>query len=135
MRYATPALDLLYHIFTSTDKQFRDLYYDELLHLYYDQLSSNIRKLGSDPDSLYSFEQLLEGFKFGGNFGFVTIPCILIFILAKNDDLLEIKNFSGSSETNAIKDFVGETAEEFKKRATDVVDDLLRFGYFREIPK
>lgn len=135
MRYVSPALDLLYHIFTSTDKQLRDAHYDDLLRLYYDQLATNIRKMGSDPNTLYTFDNLLEGFKQCGNFTPLTAPIVLLFSIAKPDELGDIKNFSETTETAAIREFSEASETQFKTRLTDVIVDMERLGYFREISK
>lgn len=43
-RYASPVIDLIYFIFTSTTKQMRDIHYEYLLKTYHDQLSAHIRR-------------------------------------------------------------------------------------------
>jgi hypothetical protein len=44
MRYGSPVLDVVHYIFTSTTKELRDQHYQEFLDVYYDTLSSLIRR-------------------------------------------------------------------------------------------
>lgn len=49
-----PVIDLLYLIFTGTDKEFRDHYFDQLIVFYYTQLSEAMGRLGIHPETTYS---------------------------------------------------------------------------------
>lgn len=90
--------------------------------------------MGSNPDKLFSFQNLLDGLKQCGNFAFLTTPCILLFSLARQDELGDVKNFTNDTDSAAIKAFSQASEKEFKTRITDILDDLLRLGYFKEIP-
>lgn len=71
-------MDLLYNIFTCTDRTLRDSEFDNLLCMYYDQLTSNIRKMGSDADELYSYDDFMDGLRICGNFALLTAPMLLL---------------------------------------------------------
>lgn len=133
VHFASPSLDLHYNIFLSTDKQLRDAHYDDLLRLYYDQLSTNIRRMGSDPDALYSYDNFLEGLKACGNFAYLPIPNMLLLSIVRADELGDIKNFTESTESSAVQNLSPASELEYKTRLTDIVNDLERLGYFREI--
>ncbi|KOB52188.1 Ecdysteroid 22-kinase, partial [Operophtera brumata] len=49
-----PVTDLMYLIFTGTDKPFRDQYFDKLIDHYYTQLSEAMKRLDIDPETTYS---------------------------------------------------------------------------------
>ncbi|KAG6455944.1 hypothetical protein O3G_MSEX009487 [Manduca sexta] len=52
----TLACDLLYFIFSATDKKFRDQHYEQLLDHYYNELSLAMKRLALNPDEIYSRE-------------------------------------------------------------------------------
>lgn len=56
LRGGCPVVDLLYFIFTGTDKQFRANYYEKLVDHYYSELRAAIIRLGLNPDEKYSRE-------------------------------------------------------------------------------
>lgn len=51
---ASPVVDLLYFIFTSSDEDFRQEYYDKLINHYYTELSAALKRLNLDPEKIYS---------------------------------------------------------------------------------
>lgn len=44
VRVASPIIDIIYFVFCCTTKELRDEYYDELLHIYHQSLSSHIER-------------------------------------------------------------------------------------------
>lgn len=68
MLIGSPIIDLVYFIFTGTDKEFRDKHYEKLVDFYYTQLSDAMKRLNIDPEGTYSREdfyfELKEVFPF-----------------------------------------------------------------------
>ncbi|XP_012261909.2 uncharacterized protein LOC105689461 [Athalia rosae] len=62
-RYASPASDISYILYTSCSNDLRKNHFDELIKIYYDSLSSYLLELGSDPEKLFPFEALLKQLK------------------------------------------------------------------------
>lgn len=91
--------------------------------------------MGSDPNTLYTFDNLLDGLKKCGNFTPLTAPITLLFSIAKPDELSDIQNFDETTETAAVKEFSEASEKEFKTRLTDILVDVQRLEYFREISK
>lgn len=55
MLIGSPIIDLLYLIFSGTDKEFRDQYYEKLVDLYYTQLNDAMKRLDIDTYSREDF--------------------------------------------------------------------------------
>lgn len=137
-RYSSPVLDLAYFFFTSTDKALRDAHYTELLQLYYNSLSTNINKLGSDASKLFSYENLQDQLKQFGRYGLIVAPMLLHIITVKPDDIPDLDNLAEDMVSNAksmeegMKAFTGNDAsiDKFNARIRDVVRDILQLGYY-----
>lgn len=74
-RCASPVLDISMCFYGCTDKNLWDEHFDKLLTVYYDELSSTIKLLGSVPENLYSWDTFMNEVKY--NF----IPSNIIVIL------------------------------------------------------
>lgn len=81
-RCASPVLDISFFIYACTTQDLREKYYDELIKYYYQQLSKQIKALGSDPDEIYSWNMFLDEVKkysyFGLAFSFEAVPFIIL---------------------------------------------------------
>ncbi|XP_043248872.1 uncharacterized protein LOC122395399 [Colletes gigas] len=81
-RCASPIVDLSTCIYACTEKTLWDKQFDELLKIYYNELSDTITLLGSNPESLYSWDTFMsevkEQFIFGAIFAMEIIPLSLL---------------------------------------------------------
>lgn len=78
-RCSSPVLDLSFLIYSCTLKPFRDQYFDDVLKVYHNELSSAIKSLGSDPDKVYPWDLFKkEVFSI-----FLNVICFLIKISKK----------------------------------------------------
>jgi len=99
-RYSSPVLDITYFMFSSTDRALREEHYDKLIKIYHNALSNTITKLGSDPEKLFSFNDLLEELKRYGRFGLVLAPVLLQIITSKPDDIPDMDEFAEDFANN-----------------------------------
>lgn len=133
-RYASPAIDLLYYLFTGTDKALRANEYQNLLKHYHGSLSDTVRALGSDPDQLFSFDDLQGELKRFGKFAFLGVPIMLRIILADPKDIRnyddmkdtqeELNNKTNYNVLDANADAV------YRERMNDIICDLVDYGYY-----
>lgn len=131
--YCSPALDVLYNIFTSTDKKFREQHYDTLLDTYYKSLCGMMRKLGSDPNRLYTFQDFqLQLAKFG-EFALLYAPIILSIRMAKEKDIANLDEYAehleNGKDVDLLYQFDDETQKIYSRLINDVVTDLVNYGY------
>lgn len=138
IRYVSPAIDLLYNIFTSTDKALRDREYDNILKCYYDSLSKTVKLLGSNPDELFTFENLKDDLKRCGNYALIMAPCLLQISLAESSEISNLDEmFDKAADGEATLDIITGLSEngqqEFDRRIGEVFEDVVRLGYYRQV--
>lgn len=131
-RYCPPVFDLLYMIFSSTDKSFRDQHYHTLIDTYYSTLSDTIRKLGSDPNQLYTFDQFQMQLRKFGDFTLLCAPIIISLRLAKAK--------VGSNQNDGIDDepsahitneYNQQSQMQYDRMINELVEDLANYGYIQ----
>lgn len=110
-RYVSPAIDILYNIFTSTEKALRDKEYENFLELYHESLSKTVKLLGSNPDELFTFKDLTNELEKCGNYALMMAPCMLHVSLAQSAAL--------------IPDLNKERQLEFDRRINGVFEDIV----------
>ncbi|XP_055312342.1 uncharacterized protein LOC129574385 [Sitodiplosis mosellana] len=133
--YSPPVIDVLYNIFSSTDKPFRDLHYEKLLKTYYSSLSQTIRKLGSDPNKLYTYENFQEQMRKYSDYALLLAPMIITIRLAKAKDVANLDDYAEclerGEEADVVHEFDDETQAEFSKQINGLVTDLVDYGYVK----
>lgn len=131
--YSSPVLDILYNVFSSTDQEFRAQHYDTLLNTYYTSLSEMIRKLGSDPQKLYSYENFQMQLRKFGEYALLLCPMIISVRVAKATDVSNLDEYAQLIEkgenVDLIHKFEGETQEEYSRLVNGIVTDLVNYGY------
>jgi hypothetical protein len=129
-RLASPVYDLSYFLFTCLSED--DIpNFDEIVNVYYESLSEFLRKLGSDPDKMFPFEELQKQWKRFSLFGLTMLPCHnkSLFVGFKDEvnDLAEVAE-SGRQITDAFSKAV-KNAEEFGKRALPIIKLAIDKGF------
>lgn len=129
-RYCPPVLDLLYNIFSSTDKPFRDRYYSKLVDTYHTSLSATIRKLGSDPE-LYSYETLQQQLRKFGDFTLLCAPLIISIRVAIATNSSGDNDGSTDKREKILSNIhsSGETQTEYSRLINELLIDLVNYGY------
>lgn len=132
-RYCAPVLDVLSIILSSSDKQFRQQHYDALLKAYYSSLCENIRKLGSDPDKLYTWDDFQNQLRKFIGYGLLFALLIIQLRMAGANDIGNVDDFAERIERGENIDLVNITDEQTQKEyeilVNDVVADLFDYGY------
>lgn len=137
LKYCSPAIDLLYNIFTSTDKAFREKEYENLLKVYYNSLSNTVKLLGSNPDELFTLNDLKDELRICGNFAFILTPMILQVSLADSSEIANLDEMcdkSAEGQTVDVLSGLNEKAQlEYGQRLSGVIDDIINLGYYNKI--
>lgn len=136
--YVSPAYDIFHNIFNSTDKSLRDAEYDNLLTLYYETLSKTIRTLGSNPDELFTFANLKSELKRFGNYALIMGPLWVLETQQQpgshevfTDDMFDKP--VGVKNEPALGSDLRENGQEFARRINELMEDVVRLGYYRKI--
>lgn len=135
----SPSIDLSYYLLTCIDKAVRDKEYDNLLKLYYESLSKTVKLLGSDPDKLFTFDDLQDELKKYGMFTLTMAPMLIQTSLADSN---EMSSFIEVNDKKAIENYeqelitgLNETAQlEYARRLNEVFEDVVdKLGYYHKL--
>lgn len=91
-RCVSPILDLSFLIYSCTLKSFRDQYFDDILKIYYSELSDAIKSLGTDPEKVYPLDLFMK-----------EVKCLFCY---KNNFLNKISNTKKLSQLQVKEHFV-----------------------------
>lgn len=77
-RFASPALDISFFIYSCTTQELRENHYDELLKAYHNSLGEQLQVVGLDVENVFPYSALLEEMQqracFGVAMGIESIP-------------------------------------------------------------
>lgn len=138
IRLGSPAIDLLYNLFTSTDKSLRDKEYNNLLQLYYKSLSRSVKLLGSNPDELFTFDDLQSELKRCGNYALMLAPMLIQISQASSSEITNLddmcdKMAEGENGNGLVSGLTESGQAEYVRRLNDVVEDVVRLGYYQKL--
>ncbi|XP_058819897.1 uncharacterized protein LOC131682439 isoform X2 [Topomyia yanbarensis] len=134
-RYASPVLDLMYFIFSASNKAFRDQHYEKLIDHYHRSLSDFLRRLGSDPERLFPRKALDQQLQRFGRFGLMMAVMILPIITTRSEDVPDLEEmaekmengFDISEEANNFRS--EDTEANYRQRMGDCCRDMVQLGY------
>lgn len=127
----------MYNIFSATDKPFRDLHYEKLLKTYYSSLSETIQKLGSDPNKLYTYENLQDQMRKYSDYALLLTPMIIAIRVAKASNVANLDDYAECLErgedADILNQFDDETQAEFSRQINGLITDLVDYGYVKTV--
>lgn len=137
-RCASPVLDLLYFLFTSTTKELRDKHLDEVLSIYHTALSATVNALDSDAQRLFSYAEFRRQFTKYGKYGVLIAPMLLQVITAAPEDVPDMDQMAEDREKNGGEMepelFVSQRTDHlYKKRMSDVFRDADAYGLLDDL--
>jgi len=133
--YSSPVLDLHYFMASATDKAFRQSEYENLMRHYHRSLSAAIRRLGSDPDQLFSYRDFENELKKFGSFALLMGTYVMEMTFANAEstpDLDELSEELTSNGEQTLPFYGVMTAKqnrEYDQRINDLFDDCTEMGY------
>lgn len=131
-RLGSPVLDLSYFFMSSTAKPLRDKHFDEFLQIYYNNLANTLRACGSDPESLFSFENLQDQLKEFGHFGVTMAPMLLSIIVNDPSNIVQMDDFAENmDEHKTMAKFDKKSEERYVSRVSDVISDGKSYGWLK----
>lgn len=119
-------------MFISTNKSLRAEHYNNLLNVYYQNLSDHIKRLGGNPENLFTFKNLLEQLKKFGKFGVLMSTLLLQIILRESSELPDMDKLAQNfkDDPNTKFDFTSDISYQiYKTRIGDVLRDAFNYGY------
>ncbi|XP_031343060.1 uncharacterized protein LOC116170695 [Photinus pyralis] len=125
-RIGSPALDILFFMFVTTDKGLRRSHYKHLIEEYYSSLSTFLRELGCEPDTLLPFGVLQSHLRMFAPIGLMLAIWIVGLNFKNPEDAPQKDNLTEESLTN---NFSTVNDERHFTRIKDLVVDMLDYGY------
>ncbi|KAJ3649966.1 hypothetical protein Zmor_021679 [Zophobas morio] len=128
-RLASPVYDLSYFLFTSiSEVDIKD--FDEIVELYYRSLSDSLREMGSDPNQMFPYEELLKQWKTYSLFGLMMMPNIINICLSEQDevpDLVEAAESDGDFGKMFIRSV--KSKEQYRRRTIPIIKLAIEKGF------
>lgn len=138
-RYGPPVTDLAQNLFTCTNKAIREKEFENLLRVYHDSVSKIVKLLGSNPDKLFTFDDLQGEFKKFGLYALFFGPMTIQVTLADTSEITNMDEYcekvaTGENRQELITG-LNETAQsEYGRRINEILEDMVdKFGYFHKL--
>ncbi|GJQ78459.1 hypothetical protein Trydic_g11577 [Trypoxylus dichotomus] len=129
LRPGSPVLDLSYFFYTTaavSKNVLRKL--DDFLEIYHEELSKHIKKMGSNPDALYSLSVLKDEWHKFSKFGFSMATVILKVMLGEKGKMPNLEKANKLSDENLFSVLTNET--EYLNRMKNLTEHLLLSEFF-----
>lgn len=111
----------------------RDEHFESLLKTYHSALSQIVRRLGSDPEQLFSYSDLQDELRTFGDFALFCAPMILQMRIASSEHIADMDNYAARLAEGETVKFVSQyddkTQNLFEKLINGAVTDIVEYGY------
>lgn len=136
-RLGSPALDLTYFLFSSTDRSQRSAQMQALLRDYHTACSELIGACGSDAEKLYSFEDVLQQIRLFGGHALTVAPMMIGVMVSESKDITDMDEYADAMETGGEVEyflkFNDKSTGDFVDRLGGVIDDAIRLKCVDEL--
>lgn len=91
--------------------------------------------MGSDPNKLFTFDDLQDQFKKFGRYALIIAPMLLHILTTKPDDIPDLDNLAEDFKDKPLEEGMKAwmdiaPLDKYNARVRDVVQDILRLGYY-----
>lgn len=131
-QFCSPAIDLAYFLFSSTESELRAQHFWDMIQVYYDSLARTVRELGSDPELLFKFEDLRAQLQRFAQYGLVTSPMLVQIMTISPDNIPDLDEAARNIESNnaASNEFMSMKDNSiYQKRMSDVIRDFFALDF------
>ncbi|CAG9564336.1 unnamed protein product [Danaus chrysippus] len=117
-----PVADVMYFIFTGSDKKFREQYFNKSIEHYYEELCKAFKRFGLNPEQVYSREDFDYELKKIKPVGLLSSIFCLLVITADKENVPKV------SEELVFDDFAIDPNDLYIERINDIVEDYIKMG-------
>lgn len=96
-------------------------------------MSLNLRSLGSEPEKIFTFDDLQNELRRCGNYALIICPLNIRLMLTKSDDIPDLDEFCDEENDFGEVRTNNEVDKAYKDRISDVIADLIELGYHRYV--
>ncbi|XP_038211260.1 uncharacterized protein LOC119831803 [Zerene cesonia] len=119
---SNPIVDILYFLFSGSDKEFRAKYLRKSFDHYYSELCASLTRLDLNPQEIYPKEdfeyELKEVLPLG-----LFIGLLLLMVVT-----VEMEDFPKLDENSELEDIYYSPSESYKTRMNDLLEDCIAMG-------
>lgn len=135
-QFGSPAIDVAVFLFCSLSPKLRNEHFDDFLNIYYTSLVATLKKLDSDANKLFTFENLHDQLRKFSKYVMYLAP-IMIGIMTTDgmaidiDDISHRRNVLTNDPTADVSlDDGFEENDAYKYRMSNLIKDMDRLGYW-----
>ncbi|XP_017767832.1 PREDICTED: uncharacterized protein LOC108556296 [Nicrophorus vespilloides] len=130
-RLGSPALDLIYFIFTCTSKELRDSHLQEMLQVYHKSLTDFLRQFSLDTEKVYPYSILQDHMRQFSAYGLMMTIMVTHLMMSEGDETPDLENADLTDHAGFESSFIYESKNEalFGERIRDVVIDMAAQNY------
>ncbi|XP_026493300.2 uncharacterized protein LOC113398657 [Vanessa tameamea] len=122
LQMSSPIIDLMYFIFTGSDKNFRKHHMKDTIEHYYTELRAALERLNLNPDEVYPRDDFDYELQKVMPFGLLISMFCLLIITVQEEDAPKV------NKDIEINDFVVSPNDLYKERLNDIIDDYIDMG-------
>lgn len=126
IKEGSPACDLSYCLYSGGDKKAFDNL-DEYLRTYYDSFSATLKKFGSNPEKLFSFDTLQQHWCKYAKFGMAMALGIIKIKVTSDADIYDFTDLANEEDISKFKD-IKYDKKKFQKRIRELLSHLFEIG-------
>jgi hypothetical protein len=115
----SPAADLIYFIFSGSDKKIRKSHLKHFKDLYYDTFEKYLKCFGINADDVYTKENFEKDFQEHLNYGLTSCLMLMPFLFSEDDDVPDLQA--------GVTDLEFHWNDKSKKRWQDMVEDFIQW--------
>lgn len=129
IRVMSPVFDLAYFLYSSASEEVLNNI-DDYLKLYHEELSDQIRKMGSKPEVLYPYSVFEQHWRDNAEFGLYIAFTFIKIMLSEEDEHLdfEIMDLGSTNDGNNLFRKIKKT-DEYYRRVKIVLEHVIQRGY------
>lgn len=135
-RFGSPALDILDVLCTTSDKEFLDNNYHNIVKHYHESLCKFVERLGTDPAKIFTLGELHNFLRKFGVYAMMVGIFTITVALPNAKDIPDLDGLNGSDNKDGIIiPFDDATQLLYKKRINEFVLALVELGFFNNYMK
>lgn len=144
-RLGSPALDLTFFLFTSTDRQLRAEHMHELLRHYHVACAGLMRACGSDADRWYTFDDVMQQVRLFGGHALTVAPTMIGVMVSEPENIMDMDEYANAMDAALLGagdmapaaeyfvKFDERSGPKFVERLGDVFDEAIRLKCVDEL--
>ncbi|GJQ76124.1 hypothetical protein Trydic_g1872 [Trypoxylus dichotomus] len=122
-RFGSPAFDLSYFIFVSTEKSLRDQHFNDFLDIYYESLCDHLTNLGSSPEKMLPFSVLKDQMKRYSIVGYFLTQMVMHLSISDAEEVPDFSKDMAHEEYLAGLSYKSKNEDFFAKRIEGIQSD------------